>query len=165
MNKITVIFGGLFFIAIVTVVILIATGVIDLSSLFGSTTKTPGSSTTLGPSATTPGPTTPKPPPSKCLSTKPTREYFPQYCADIPGFCLGDNNSSGPKGILYTSQSMMQEDYCSQMCENSVDCIGYNFTEGPGCVVVIEKISHAKAIWGLTNKFSGRRFSMSFQLR
>jgi hypothetical protein len=79
MNKITVIFGSLFVIAIVTVVILIATGVIDLSSLFGSTTKTPGSSaktpgpstttgssTTPGPSATTPGPsaTTPGPSPT-----------------------------------------------------------------------------------------------------
>ena len=56
-RNVKLIFGVLVFIAIVTVIILIATGVIDLSSLFGS------SSTTKTPKPTTPKPTTPKPPP------------------------------------------------------------------------------------------------------
>jgi hypothetical protein len=105
MNKITVIFGSLFFIAIVTVVILIATGVIDLSSLFGSTTKTPGPTT---PKPTTPKRTTPKPTTPKPTTTGPPNHTYP------------------PTPIVTTPGQTSSPDFFGYSC----DLTGQSYTQG-----------------------------------
>jgi len=156
MKKKTIIFilSGLFFIAVITVVILIATGVFS-----STTTTTPGTTT---PGTTTPRTTTPKPPKNDC-NKKPddSKTYKLAYSNDKSRSQQNKNSNKywwNPKGVepikCYLDitankqvPSNLDQTNCSNYYAIGPDEIGYQCffdkaNKPEGCVVDFNGNSH-----------------------
>jgi hypothetical protein len=97
-TNVKLILGSLVFIAIVVTIILIATGVIDVSSLFGSssTTTTPKSTTTTPKSTTTTTSSGGSPPPTKnCNLENGICTEGKQWTHTSRGNCIGGEQMCG----------------------------------------------------------------------